>query len=85
MELLQHLMLTELQLENLLVHLTLLEVKFTSQTHLEVQIIQLRIFQIEISQDPTLVEEFIFATIILITEYLMTFRINLLESEQTLM
>ena len=49
-------MLTELQLESLLVHLTSLEVKFTSQMHLEVQIIQLRIFQIEISQDQTLVE-----------------------------
>ena len=85
MELLQHLMLTELQLESLLVHLTSLEVKFTSQMHLEVQIIQLRIFQIEISQDQTLVEEFISATIILIIEYLMIFRINLLESEQTLM
>ena len=85
MELLQHLMLTELQLESLLVHLTSLEAKFTSQMHLEVQIIQLRIFQIEISQDPTLVEEFISATIILIIEYLMIFRINLLESEQTLM
>ena len=85
MELLQHLMLTELQLESLLVHLTSLEVKFTSQTHLEVQIIQLRIFQIEISQDQTLVEEFISATIILIIEYLMIFQINLLESEQTLM
>ena len=85
MELLQHLMLTELQLESLPVHLTSLEVRFTLQMRLEVQIIQLRIFQIEISQDPTLVEEFISATIILIIEYLMIFRINLLESEQTLM
>ena len=85
MELLQHLMLTELQLESLLVHLISLEVRFTLQMHLEAQTIQLRISQTEISQDLTLVEEFIYVMIILIIEYLMIFRINLLESEQTLM